>query len=137
MGAELFESDAIDAEVVHPMGLQDGNRIEDRIGTTAYQAALKMLTPGQIEWAADEGIEMVPIPQHIDKVQMFSVARLRYRPKTKLTAAWWAELQTKDEQYIRQYENIAGVSSRDLQHQGQIKETTNTSAIIKDKNLVA
>jgi hypothetical protein len=46
-------------------------------------------------------------------------------------------LQTKGEQYIREYENIAGVSSKDLQHQGEIKETTNISAIIKDKNLVA
>ena len=45
----LFESDAMDAEVIHPMGLQGGNSIADRIGTAAYQAALKILIPGQIE----------------------------------------------------------------------------------------
>jgi hypothetical protein len=117
----LLESDEPDAEIIHPMGRGDGGGIEDRIGDAAHRAGVKMLTPRQAEWADSEGLHTVPVPHHIDKVQMFSVARLRYRPKTKLTAAWWAEMQAKGEQYIRHYEDIAGVSSKDLQHQGDIK----------------
>ena len=39
-------------------------------------------------------------------VQLISVARLRYRPHTKLTAAWWAETNTVCDAHIAEYEAL-------------------------------
>jgi hypothetical protein len=45
------------------------------------------------------GPQLVPVLRHFANVQMIGVARLRYRPHTKLTAAWWKDLHTKGEKY--------------------------------------
>ena len=114
---------------------------------TAHQAALTMLTPPQRDGAEQRMLRLVPVPRHIGHVQLISVARLRYRPHTKRTAAWFAEYKTKSEQHLEQYEtlrqgeDISGHfenghpigsddaraqqiehTKHDLQHQGDIKE---------------
>jgi hypothetical protein len=38
---------------------------------------------------------------------MIGIARLRYRPHTKLTAAWWKDLHAKGEKYLARYEALA------------------------------
>ncbi|MGH6681319.1 MAG: hypothetical protein ACREDL_20850, partial [Bradyrhizobium sp.] len=35
-------------------------------------------------------------------VQLVGIGRLRYRPHTRLTAAWWADLQTNSEPHIKE-----------------------------------
>lgn len=42
---------------------------------------------------------------------MVGIARLRYRPHTTLTAAWWADLQTKGAEYVERYDRLAGTAS--------------------------
>ena len=88
----LYESDNRDAEPIHPFGLGNSDSIEDRIGRAAHAAGRRLLTEGQAKWANDNGLFLVPVPRHVGKVCMIGIARLRYRPRTLLTAAWWADL---------------------------------------------
>ena len=75
-----------------------------------------MLTEAQQERAYEHRLAtwVVPIKRHMANVQLISVARLRYRPHTKLTAAWWAETNTVCEAHIAEYEAL---ESRALQGQ--------------------
>jgi hypothetical protein len=49
----------------------------------------------------------VPVQKHIAEVAMVGVARLKYRPHTALTSAWWAEHQSVCSGFIAQYNDIA------------------------------
>lgn len=80
----LFESD--EGEPIHPFAW-DGLPAEVELYKAASQAAADMLTEGQLEH--HPGM-LVPVPSHIANVQLIGVARLRYRPHTNMTAAWWA-----------------------------------------------
>lgn len=99
----LFEGDMPEAEIIHPYGLGASNSLEDRISLVAHVAAQAMLTAGQREWAAEKGLWLAPVPRHIANVQMIGVARLRYRPRTSKTAAWWADLNAKGERLLDRY----------------------------------
>ena len=103
----LFESDSHDAELIHACFSGDTDALEDRMGAAGREAANRLLTEGQRDWLASVGAPIVvPVLDHIASVAVLGVARLRYRPRTKLTAAWWAELQTKGEKWIATYEAI-------------------------------
>jgi hypothetical protein len=66
------------------------------------------VTEGQYEWAIEKGIHLLaPVPRHIANVQMIGIARLRYRPRTKLTSAWWADLNCNAEKHLAHYAEIA------------------------------
>ena len=60
-----------------------------------------MLTEAQQGWAEREGRRLVPVPQHVANVQVAGTARLLYRPRTRMTAAWWADLQGRGRGYLR------------------------------------
>jgi hypothetical protein len=121
----LFESEALAAEAIHPYGVDGTVNPEDRLGAAAHEAGLALLTPGQGNWASDKRLRLVPVPRHVANVQMIGIARLRYRPHTKLTTAWWAELNQKVERYIQEYEMITArpiqAPPDSMQHQGIIK----------------
>lgn len=104
----LHESNDADAEIIHPLMCDDSGSPEDRLGRAAHQAGLSMLTASQHDRAFDENGAswVVPIKRHIANVQLISVARLRYRPHTKLTAAWWAETNTVCDAHIAEYEAL-------------------------------
>jgi hypothetical protein len=109
----LFESDNDEAEIIHPYGIGKSGRVEDRLGDAAAAAGRFMVTEQQIMNACDrlggcDDVRIAPVPRHIENVQMIGIARLRYRPKTRLTAAWWAELSEKGEKFIQEYKAIAG-----------------------------
>src|SRR5713226_1194929 len=104
----LFESDELSAEIIHPVGLAGSASLEDRLGLAAHNAGRAMLTDGQREWAAEKGLWLAPVPRHVANVQMIGIARLRYRPHTRVTAAWWADLNAKGEKYITRYSGLAG-----------------------------
>ena len=71
-----------------------------------------MLTDRQREWATEQELWLAPVPRHITNVQMVGIARLRYRPKTRKTAAWWADLQAKGEGFLRRYEALVAPRTR-------------------------
>lgn len=83
----LFESET--GEPIHAMA-KNGLPTEKALYSAAVIAAEHMLTPGQLDHSMDTGGILAPVLAHIGQVQMIGVARLRYRPQTSLTAAWWA-----------------------------------------------
>jgi hypothetical protein len=103
----LFESDSADAEMLHPVGMTAAGEIEDRLGRAAHTAGESMLTDAQRDRAKDGGLWLVPVPRHIANVQMVGISRLRYRPQTRMTAAWWADLAEKGERFVASYEELA------------------------------
>lgn len=97
----LFEGEK--GEPIHALAA-DGLPIEQELYEAATSAAERMLTEGQCERA--QGV-LVPVLAHIDKVQLIGLMRLRYRPHTRLTAAWWAEHQSVCQAFIDRYETLA------------------------------
>jgi biotin operon repressor len=109
----LFESEEESGEVIHPLGLGASERIEDRLRLTAHEAAESLLTAGQYQWAVNQNVHLlVPVPRHIAKVQLISIARLRYRPQTRMTSAWWADLTANAEKHLARYAQIARQATR-------------------------
>jgi hypothetical protein len=106
----LFEGEDQEAESIHPYGLGRSEGLEDRIGRAAHEAGLRLLVQGQADWAIDNQYRLAPVPRHIDKVEMIGIARLRYRPHTKLTAAWWADLHSKGERYCQGYSELGALN---------------------------
>lgn len=113
----LFESSSTQAEPIHPYGIGANGEepIETRIGEAAGTAAQLMCAEWAIEPAKSEGFEyFCPVPRTKPDVQLIGVARLRYRPHTKRTAAWYAQLHSSGNAAISHYEEIVrGVNSRD------------------------
>jgi hypothetical protein len=108
----LRESEEASAENIHPYGQKgDKTSIEDRLGTAAHLAGHALLTDGQSEWANRNALWLAPVPHHIDRVAMVGIARLQYRPKTSVAAAWQAALNDLGERFLAQYEAI---QNRDL-----------------------
>lgn len=99
----LYESDGPDAEALFPCGRGNSTSIEDQIGHAAHFAGKallsKFLQKEVPPW-------VVPVRMHLRNVQLIGIARLHYRPKTSLTAAWWAELRTKAEQVLSDFKAI-------------------------------
>ena len=104
----LVESDDLEAENIHPLGWCSSDSLEDQIGQAAHAAGASMLTERQCEWAIEENeLHLVPVPRHIANVRVIGIARLRYRPHTKATSAWWAEHIDKGQRYLERYQAIA------------------------------
>jgi hypothetical protein len=104
----LVESAEQSGEIIHPLRMGQSESIEDRLGQAAHEAGKTLVTDGQYEWAINKGIhQLVPVPRHIANVQMIGIARLRYRPHTKMTSAWWADLSANAEKHIARYAKIA------------------------------
>jgi hypothetical protein len=109
----LVESGEESGEIIHPVGMGCSDSVEDRLGRAAHEAARALLTEGQYEWAVETGIhQLAPVPRHITNVQMIGIARLRYRPHTRMTAAWWAELNANAQRHLARYLELAGKNTR-------------------------
>jgi hypothetical protein len=105
----LYESDSLDAEVIHPYGIRASGEepIEREIGDAADAAAREMARWG-IESAEEQGFEVFcPVLRTLPRVQMIGIARLRYRPRTRRTSAWFAQLQTNGRVWLEKYREIS------------------------------
>ena len=49
---------------------------------------------------------LVPVPSHVEQVQVIGIARLRYRPQTKLTSAWWADHHSTCQNFTDGYKTL-------------------------------
>jgi hypothetical protein len=104
----LFESADADAERLHPYGdwSRTGGAIETQIGIAAHEAAVALLTEGQEGRAYRDELCLVPVYEHLENVALIGVARLRYLPRTRLTAAWYGDQRERGEKWLRHYESI-------------------------------
>ena len=116
----VIEADNETAEVVHPYAIANGEADERTITTSAQTAAEAMLTPGQIEWAQKNALHLLPARASLPNVQLVGIARLRYRPHTKATAAWFAKKQEWNEwrERYREIAEQAKAGASNLQHKG-------------------
>jgi hypothetical protein len=106
----LYEGDDKTAELIHPCGMSGTTSLDDRLGRAAYRAGTAMITEGQLERITNSFPGepwFVPVRHHINQVQMIGIARLRYRPRTSKTAAWFAEYQEMGETWIKRYEELS------------------------------
>jgi hypothetical protein len=99
----LFEGDSPEAEPIHVYGIGCSDSIEDRLGWAAQSAAEGMLTDWQKDRVEFEEYYLIPVLRHFTAVQLIAIARLRYRPHTAMTSAWWRDLHEKGEEWIKRY----------------------------------
>jgi hypothetical protein len=63
------------------------------------------LTDGQRHWAEKNNYDdLIPVQRHIVNAALVEVFRLKYRPHTKATAAWFALMQNSTAEYIAKYQ---------------------------------
>lgn len=108
----LIEADNDTASVIHPYAVGNGEIAERRVAMAAHAAAAAMLTDGQREWAESKGLHLAPVHAHLTEVQMVGIARLRYRPRTGATAAWFARM-TKWGEITNQLDDAARAARGD------------------------
>ena len=99
--------DGPESEPIHPLNEQGAIEDERALYSACADAAERCLTETQYEVAMSKGGVLVPVPKHIEQVHLIGVARLRYRPHTRLTAAWWAEHTSACRVYAERYAAIA------------------------------
>jgi hypothetical protein len=109
----LVDSAEKSGEIIHPLGRPGGDAVEDRLARAAHEAGRALVTEGQYGWAVENNIhQLVPVPRHIAEVQLIGIARLRYRPQTRVTASWWAELNAQAEKHLARYNAIIRENTR-------------------------
>lgn len=52
-----------------------------------------------------------PVPQHIKHPSLEVILRMKHRPHTKVTAAWWGLLQEQNEAYVRRFGLLQNVTA--------------------------
>jgi hypothetical protein len=102
----LLDGDDPEAEIIHPYAMRGGEPAERELARAASEAAAAMLTEGQVTWAEDRGYHLVPVQQHISKATLVEIFRLRYRPHTKATGAWYAQMKESTAEYLPRYRAI-------------------------------
>lgn len=98
----LVESDNQDAELIHQL---EGDDLSQRTADAA--AALADSLPGGFSYEAQRFDFVLPIPEHMAKATVVGIMRLRYRPKTTKTAAWYGRHVESCARYEALYNRIA------------------------------
>jgi hypothetical protein len=100
----LLDGDDDEAEIIHPYAMRGGEPAEYELARAAHCAALPMVTDGQRDWAEQNGYKwLIPVQRHIGNATLIEVYRLKYRPHTSATAAWYALMQQTTAQYLDHY----------------------------------
>lgn len=104
----VFESNKPEAEMLHAYATERdaGEDWEHSVADAAHAAALVNLEPVYRDWAAENDVRLLPVPSHISNVAVIGIARLRYRPKTRMTAAWLAMSKGRSEAWQTTYESM-------------------------------
>jgi hypothetical protein len=111
----IWEVDSAEGEVVHAYGIEGigGERIEIEIGEAAHHSGLRMALESKVVQAQLEGYSWVaPIKNTLPQAQMIGVARLTYRPHTKRTSEWFAELTENAPRWTQFYQAMSEPESR-------------------------
>jgi hypothetical protein len=103
----ILDGDDPEAEIIHPYGLNGGEPAERQLASTAHAAAVAMVTEAQLRRAElEEHYDLVPVQRHIAKATLIEVCRLKYRPHTAATAAWYARMKESTAEWLARYEAI-------------------------------
>lgn len=98
----LAESDDVESELIHALG-------GDEYGGDAAIAAAELASnlPGGFKYEAERFDYVLPVLNHMTKAAVVGVYRLRYRPKTSRTAAWFARHVADCKKFSELYRNLA------------------------------
>jgi hypothetical protein len=104
----IFESDTPEAEMLHAYPIKDRGcePWERSVAIAAHNAGIVCIPQGQQDWAIEQARHLLPVPSHITNLAVIGIARLRYRPRTKMTAAWFAKSKERAEEWLPIYESI-------------------------------
>jgi hypothetical protein len=102
----LVEGSDEDAELIFPLHV-NGSDAEQSLNAAATEAALRMLEgAGGFQYELDNFEIALPVSSDFPNATVVGVFRLRYRPQTSLTAAWWSK-QSEWQCYADQYRALA------------------------------
>jgi hypothetical protein len=107
----LMESGLPGAQPIHavvPVGSRVGTPLEQALGDWAQRAGQAIVTESQWAFAYERSLQVVPVLAHMAQVQLVGVLRMHYRPRTRLTSAWFADLHEQGGRYLQQYQALAG-----------------------------
>jgi hypothetical protein len=100
----LLDGDDDESEIIHPYAIRGGEPAERELALAAQKAAMAMVTEGQLNWAERNGYwHLVPVRKHIANATLAELFRLKYRPHTSATAAWFALMQQTTSEYLGHY----------------------------------
>jgi hypothetical protein len=100
----LLDGDDDESEIIHPYAIRGGEPAERELAVAAQMAATAMVTEGQLNWAVENGYcHLVPVRKHIANATLAELFRLKYRPHTSATAAWFALMQQTTAKYLENY----------------------------------
>ena len=110
----IFENDTDSAEPIHSYGTGGvGEAIEQEIGNAANLAARAMALPSKLTEAEAGGFRhFCPVVKTMPAVQMIGVGRLTYRPNTRRTKAWFAELHGAAPKWVQTYADLSHKAER-------------------------
>lgn len=98
----LFESVDPTAELLFPV---NGPTPEEKMVLECINATVEALLPDwQVQNTPHE--YLVPVYRHLQKVELFGIFRLRHRPHTNATSAWWMRLQNKIDDALRFFKQV-------------------------------
>jgi hypothetical protein len=102
----LVDSDGEHGEEMWPIPLGGaGEECEKAVGLAAAKLTSLMLTDEQVQWANGLGLEaFCPVRRHVADVQAVGIYRLRHRPHTEATKAWFRDLQDQCKGAIERFE---------------------------------
>lgn len=100
----VLEGETDEAELVFPCDPEAGTTAEKEVAYLAKQAAGELLGETAL-WQMDRYDIVAPVPKSMLEAKIVGVYRLRYRPKTKMTAAWIAK-QKRLEHWAATFEEI-------------------------------
>jgi hypothetical protein len=105
----IFDNDTNAAEPIHVFGIGGIAEapLEQMIGDAADCAARSMALPSKLEEAEDNGFRyFCPVLKTKPTAQMIGIARLTYRPHTRRTKTWFAELSQTATGWIETFETL-------------------------------
>lgn len=105
----LVEADTDDALALWACSELAGEPIEREIAAAGQAAAIAMLKPDLLTIYRDAGTRFVLVPNECNNAKVFGLYRLRYRPRTATTAAWWARLQEEGRATADRFRAMAGL----------------------------
>lgn len=92
-----------DGEPIHP--LSDSMPEASGLEEASRAAGCALLSEQQAQQAEEHSL-VVPIRRHLQNAAVVGVARLRYRPRTKLTSQWWADHLARCQAAMDQFRQI-------------------------------
>jgi len=106
----LIESGSAEAEIIHPYATAGGLPQEQGLATAAHDAALRIMRHHNQE-LSNPSLWLVPVLAHLAGVQLVGVFRMRYRPRTRATTAWFMK-HAEWQDWQRRYEDLAAKYSK-------------------------